>query len=129
MMGETDFSDGYWSYDGNTKANILLAEQDLDGLFEYLIQVEGHSILGLYEQYAKKLPSDKQAKLIPNYLKEILQEASEAKKRDHYSMVRYHIRNLKELDGADEAVSNLLSELRELYRRRPAFMDELRKLD
>lgn len=129
MMGETNFSDGCWSYNGNMKANILLAEQDLDGLFEYLQQAEGHSVLELYEQYAKKLPSDKQPQLIPNYLKEIRQEASEAKKRDHYSMVRYHISNLKELDGADEAVSNLLSELRELYRRRPAFMDELRKLD
>lgn len=129
MMSETDFSDDCWSYDGNTKANILLAEQDIDGLFDYLMQVEGHYIFKLYEQYAKKLPSDKQVRLIPNYLKEIRQEAFEAKKRNHYSMVRYHISNLKELDGADETVSNLLTELRELYRRRPAFVDELKKLD
>lgn len=96
---------------------------------DYLMQVNGHDIFELYEQYAKKLPSGKQAKLIPNYLKEIRQEAAEAKKRDHYSRVRYHIGNLKELDAADEAVSNLLSELRELYRHRPAFIDELKKLD
>lgn len=129
MMEETDFSDGCWRCDGNTKANILLVEKDIDGLFDYLMQMEGHDLFELYEQYAPKLPSDKQVLLIPNYLKEIRQEASEAKKRVHYSLVRYHISHLKELNGAEDAVSNLLSELRELYHRRPAFIDELKKLD
>lgn len=129
MMSKTDFSDFCFYGDGNTKAEILLAEQDIDGLHQYLMQSKDYYMFELYEHYGKKLPKDKQSELVPNYVKEIRKEASEAKKRDHYSSVRYHIENLKELHGADEAVADLLIELRELYRRRPAFIDELKQLD
>lgn len=129
LMNETDFSDYCWFGEGNTKANILLSEEDLDGLFDYLMQVESDFALELYGYYAKRLPAAKQCELLPNYSYEIRQEASKARKRDHYARVCSHISALKELEGADGTVTDLLVEFRDVYGHRPAFMDELRKLD
>lgn len=129
MMEETDFSTFCCGFDDNVKAEILLNEQDLDGLSAYLLHTKGHDMFGLCQRYATRLPVEKQAALIPNYAEELREEASEAKKRNDYSSVRYHLENLRELAGSEETVSQLVAEFRELYSRRPAFMNELKRLD
>lgn len=129
LMEETNFSTFCCGFNDNVKADILLNEQDMDELSAYLLNAEGDDMFGLYERYATHLPVEQQKTLIPNYVKELRKEASETKNRDQYASVRFHLENLRELAGAEEMVNQLVAEFRELYRRRPAFMDELKRLN
>ena len=127
MMDETHFSDFCWGEGGNTKAEIFLAENDMDSLFQYMMRSK-YDLLNLYSHYAIKLSPEQQTELIPNYVEEIRSEAAIAKKRDHYISVCHYISHLRELYGATEVVNELLTEFLETYRRRPAFIAELKKL-
>ena len=127
LMNETRFSDYCWGEDGNTKAEIFLAENDRSGLFQYMMQLK-YNLHDLYSRYATKLSLEQQTELIPKYVDEIRSEASIAKKRDHYIRVCHYISDLKELHGATEVVEKLTAEFLETYRRRPAFVAELKKL-
>lgn len=127
MMDETRFSNYCWDDDGNTKAGIFLAENDMDSLFNYMKQVN-YNQLELYSRYVMKLSPEQQTELIPKYVEGLRLEASIAKKRDHYIRVCDYISHLKDLHGATEVVDQLLSEFMEVYRRRPSFIAKLKKL-
>ena len=127
LMNETTFNTYYFG-DRNDKAEILIAENDFQELFDDMCAIDDGFKLDFYEHYAPKLPADKQRNLIPYYMGAIRTEATTARKRDHYARVRRHISNLKELSGSDQSVAALLTEFRLLYCRRPAFIDELKQL-
>lgn len=127
MMEETHFSNYCWGSDGNTKAEIFLAENDLDSLFNYMMEMN-YNQLEHYSRYAIKLSPEQQTELIPKFVEEIRLKASAAKKRDHYIRVCGYISHLKDLHGSSEVVDQLLNEFMEVYRRRPAFIAELKEL-
>lgn len=128
LMNETTFNSCCYLGGKNEKAEILIAENDFPGLLDYMCEVEDYDKLDFYEHYASQLPVDSQKKLMPYYMDAIRKEAESANKRDHYSRVRWHISNLKGLKGSGQSVAILLAEFRELYNRRPAFMDELTRV-
>lgn len=127
LMDETPFYS--FIFDGkNKKAEILLAEQDYRQLFEYLRTVDDFYKTDLYGLYAHELPMEMQKSLIPYYVEAIRKKAVSAKNRNQYSMIRCHICDLKKLDGSGQTVADFVEELRGQYRRRTAFMSELKKI-
>ena len=127
LMNETKFRDYYGYEEGNVKAEIFLAENDMDALFQYLMQIN-YDVPEHYSRYAKKMSSEQQTVLIPRFVEGIRLEASIAKKRDHYIRVCHYISKLKELHGTTEVANRLVVEFLETYRRKSAFKAELKKL-
>ena len=125
LMKETHFDS--FCFDGkNQKAEILIAENDFQGLFDYMCENADSYKLDLYAKYARRLPNDYQRNLIPYYMDAIRKEAETANKRSHYSNVRCHIVHFKKMNESEESVMTLLDELRNQYRGRSAFIDELK---
>ncbi len=127
LMDETAFSP-YCLGNTNFKAEILIAENDYHGLFEYLCVIDDCCKLSIYESYALRLFEVNQINLIPYYMNANRIEAAEAKKRDHYSYVCRHISYFKKLNGSEQSVASLVEELRSEYRRRPTFIEELKSV-
>ena len=128
LLNETSFSD-YCFCEENNKAEIFIYENDYQSLYHYLLGVDKHNRANLYDSYAKLLREDMQSEIIPLYVESIYYLAQKASKRSMYSAVKYHIKKLQELNNSIQAVTELVSELLVLYRRRPTFIAELKEIE
>ena len=74
------------------------------------------------------MPEDLQSDIANFYGDVIRKEATNANKKEDYSRIRWNIERLQELDHTENLVSDIVSEFRNLYRRRSSFMRELDKM-
>ena len=101
---------------------ILIAEDLKPSLMEYCRR----NICSLTELYRYLLP-DYEHELLPLFEALIRKSASAASNRSAYQSVCEIIRHFKKACG-DAGAFAIINELLETYKRRPAFVDELRKI-
>ncbi|MHC8515909.1 SWIM zinc finger family protein [Sporosarcina sp. ITBMC105] len=101
---------------------LIEAENDVDSMLRY-VQANPSSI----EQFLKYLMDahkEEAIRLFGTYIKEM---ADQTYNRSQYRGICQMLRRFKKIGGHIEQI-RLIEELKELYKRRPAFIDELSKL-
>lgn len=101
---------------------IILEEKDLDEIMGY-VRENPTSI----DSYAEILMDKFKDEVIEIYKKYIKFEASHAANRSHYKNVCGIIKKYKKVAGKQSQIP-IINELIALYRRKPAFLDELSKI-
>ncbi|MFB9277113.1 SWIM zinc finger family protein [Cohnella cellulosilytica] len=108
------------SWQANSMYLKLIAEaEDLDELMEYVKENPAE-----IEEYADRLAGKFENEINAIYRDQIKKTAQWATNRSNYKKVGYMLRRYAKIAGRDNQTA-LINELRELYRKRPAFMDEL----
>ena len=102
--------------------NIAEEENDLDEILAYVKKSPGN-----IERFADMLKPKYKDEVIEIYELFIKQLAEQASNRTKYSIVCSKIRVYKKLAGNDRK-NKIVNELKILYKRKPAFMDELSKI-
>jgi hypothetical protein len=105
-----------------TYVKILIEEKLTEKLLTYCKE-NIYQIERLYPHLIEQYPSDV-AKLFTDYIRHISQGSSN---RKDYKKVCRVIKTYKKVCGIELAIQ-LINELQQIYVRRPAFMDELRKM-
>lgn len=108
-----------WS---NTYLSIILEERLTEHILEYCNKNKSY-ITDLYPYLIKHYPEE----VNRLFIKYILEAAEEASDRKKYKNVCQIIKTYKQVCGADHA-ERLIYELKEEYKRRPAFLEELGKI-
>ena len=101
---------------------IILEEKDLDEIMGY-VRENPRSI----ESYAEILMDKFKDEVIEIYKKYIKLEASHASNRSHYKNVCAIIKKYKRIAGK-QSQTPIINELIALYRKKPAFLDELSRI-
>ena len=101
---------------------IILEEKDLDEIMGY-VRENPRSI----ESYAEILMDKFKDETIEIYKKYIKFEASRASNRSHYKNVCGIIKKYKKIAGK-QSQTPIINELTALYRKKPAFLDELSRI-
>ena len=107
----------------NMYVNLIEQEEDTDEIMAYIS--ENPQYIARYADLLKDSYADEVDKLYSKHIRAVAQSSS---KRSAYQDVCSLIRRYKNIAGQDNA-AQLVDELRVLYKRRPAFVDELSKLD
>lgn len=123
MMAETSFSE-YYSF-SNVKADIYVAEKDNDNLFMLLSSASSNQ-LQMLMQYAIYLKDTHSEALLLLFTSQLERYAEQNIGRNHYQFVAKVLSCMQKLEGGKRCVTNLVSEFRVKYKRRPAMMEELR---
>lgn len=104
----------------------LYVEEKLYGrLLELVLESPGIYTLQKYADYLKK---DYPEQILQKYEKEVIQIAAYAADRSKYRELVRILRDMRKLDGGKKAVEEIAQKWRLQYKRRPAMMDELKKL-
>lgn len=106
----------------NMYVNLIEQEEDTDEIMAY-VRENPQSIV----KYAELLKDNYADEVVALYNNRIKAAAQFSTKRSAYQDVCSLIRRYKNIAGQDNAVE-LVHELRVLYKRRPAFVDELSKI-
>lgn len=101
---------------------IILEEKDLNEIMDY-VRDNPTSI----DRYADILIDKFKDEVIEIYKKYIKFEASRASNRSHYKSVCAIIRKYKKIAGKQSQIP-IVNELIALYRKKPAFLDELSRI-
>lgn len=101
---------------------IILEENDLDEIMGY-VRENPTSI----DSYAEILMDKFKDEVIEIYIKYIKFEASRATNRNHYKNVCGIIKKYKKIAGKQSQIP-IINELIALYRKKPAFLDELSRI-
>lgn len=116
--------EGGWGFLSNPLADIFIEEKMHDRLMNMVRKDPSLSIISRYEPYLKK---DYRQELIVLYEKGIINHLEYNTGREYYKECCGLMKRMRRLGGED-TVEKLISELRQTYPRRPALMDELKKL-
>lgn len=118
----------YDDYDyagGATLIEIYLKEKMFDAALKEVIGRRSVRTLGKYHRrLAERYPRD----YFHAYKDLILPYADKSMGRDHYREVASHLKKMKEIKGFEEEFAEYLKMLRERFARRPAFLDEMKRL-
>lgn len=101
---------------------VIVEEKDLDEIMEF-VRENPRDI----EEYADMLMEKCKDEVIEIYKKSIKLQANSASKRKHYQEVCRMLKRFKGVAGK-EKLTEMVNELISLYRKRPAFVDELSKV-
>lgn len=101
---------------------LIEEENDVVEIMEFVQKHQNY-----VEQYAELLIGHDKKKVIKIYRNYIKEEAKASSNRKAYQRICGKIKRFKKFAGVD-IQQELISELKELYKRRPAFVDELNKL-
>ena len=112
-------SQGY--YDKGLVANIYIKEEKWDKLWELIKENPEFSTIESYESYLSKPYSDE---IVDLYANQVLEYLERIMGRDHYQTACRYIRRMIKLGGKAKA-DKLIAQLRILYAKRPALMQEL----
>ncbi|MBV4437245.1 SWIM zinc finger family protein [Clostridium tyrobutyricum] len=107
---------------GAVYLKLIVQEKDIDELMKY-VKENPSSI----EKYSYLLIEKYEEEVINLYGKNIREEARMASKRVEYKRVCKIIRRYKKVAGK-EKTKEIIDELRAIYKRRPAFLDEMGKI-
>lgn len=104
--------------------SIILKENDLDELMEVVLK--DNSYIENYGEILSKKFNDEVCKVYKKYILNRA-EPTYAKSRKDYQKVCRLIKKSKKIIGNENFI-NIIEELMDLYKRKPAFIDELNKL-
>ena len=108
-------------YDTGLVGSIYIKEEKWDKLWEMVKENPDLSTIERYETYLSKHYSDE---LVDLYANQILDYLNRNMGRDHYQTACRYIRRMIKLGGKTKA-DKLIAQLRTLYAKRPALMQEL----
>ena len=108
-------------YDTGLVGTIYIREEKWDKLWEMVKENPTLSTIEQYESYLSKHYADEMVDL---YAGRILDYLERNMGRDHYQTACRYIRRMIKLGGKAKA-NNLIAQLRTLYAKRPALMEEL----
>jgi len=108
-------------YDTGLVGSIYIREEKWDKLWEMVKENPDLSTIERYESYLSKHYSDE---LVDLYTNQILDYLEHNMGRDHYQTACRYIRRMIKLGGKTKA-DKLIAQLRTLYAKRPALMQEL----
>ena len=111
-------------YDAGLIGNIYIREKKWDKLWE---MVKGKSDLSTIEQYESYLSKDYSDEIADLYASRILSYLERNMGRDHYQTACRYIRRMIKL-GQKAKAEQLIGQLRTLYAKRPALMEELNRV-
>ena len=111
-------------YDKGLVASIFIKEEKWDKLWELVNEEPDLATIEQYESYLSKLYS---GAIVDLYATRILDYLDRNMSRDHYQTACRYIRRMIKLGGKMKA-DRLIAQLRSLYARRPALMQELDKV-
>lgn len=104
---------------------ILKEEKMYDKLFEV---IAGYgSNFYILDEYATELIAHDKEKLIELYLDRIKKFLEDNTGRQYYKVAARYLKKVKKM-GASQKVNQLVNELRQLYNRRPALLQEIQKI-
>lgn len=109
-------------YVGGIYVEIILEENDLDELMEF-VRNNPRDI----ELYADRLVGKFSDEVVDIYYKYIKEKSSHSSSRSEYRYVCEILKRYKKIAGMEKQIQ-LKNELSTLYKKRPAFVDELSKL-
>ena len=104
---------------------LYAAEQMLPELLQLITQ---HAEFGLIKTYEPFLFPKYQIEIIGLYERVCNNYAAKANSRGDYHELASMLKHVQKLDGGKQIVTKLLTSFREIYKRRPAMMDELKSL-
>jgi len=104
--------------------NVYIYEEYWERLFEFVKKNPRIHTIELYEKY---LIPDYRNQLADLYEKEVLSYINLGSGRSHYQTFCHYLRHLVKLSSR-ERVDRLIAFLRNEYKKRPALMEELRKV-
>lgn len=100
---------------------LIVHENDLDEIIEYVRKYPWN-----IEEYANMLKEKFKDEVIDLYIKHIKKKADNSSNRKEYQRVCQILKRYKKIAGVKKQ-EELINELATMYRRRPAFIDELSK--
>lgn len=111
--------------DWNFLFELYAAEQMLPELLQLITQNAEFRLIKTYETYL--LPKF-QAEILNLYERVCEKFAARANARGDYQELASMLKHIQKLEGGKPVVTKLLTSFREIYKRRPAMMDELKRL-
>ena len=113
-------------YGFSIEADIYVEEQDSERLFALLMDAKHHS-LDMFDDYAHHLKSTHSEELLTEYVSMLKDYAAKNMGAKHYSRIRQSMEAMQKLKNGNAAAHQLAEHFRDVYRRRPSFMTEIRK--
>lgn len=126
LMQETTLSSRSF-LSSSAAADIYVAEKDEKSLMDLLKSTSSGEQLGLLLQYARHLKQNYSAELLDIYTKRLKEYAERNMGRNHYEYVARVLTAMQEFHDGKKAVSELVALFRNIYKRRPAMMELIRK--
>ena len=127
------YSDKEWQrerekiFDSNYHKPDFFREEKLwDRLLEYVKNSFGTSDLEKYESDLVKIYPQK---VLQIYADDLRCSAKQAHSRNTYNRWAETLKHMKTIEGGTEVVTELLTEMRQVYKNRPAMMQELQSVD
>lgn len=108
--------------------DIYVEENDFEQLYTFIYNANRFDRLDLIKKYGLKLPSSYAPSLLATFSIDIRDYAERNIGRNHYVRIAEMLHFMKRFKGGETIVGDLVKEFRERYKRRPAMMDELRRL-
>ena len=108
------------------EADIYVEEQDWERLFALLMDANHHS-LDMFDSYAHHLKSTHSDELLMEYVSMLKDYAAKNMGAKHYERMRRSMEAMLKLNNGNTAAHQLAEHFREVYRRRPSFMAEIKK--
>ena len=108
--------------------DIYVEENDFEQLYTFIYNANRFNRLDLIKKYGLKLPSSYAPSLLATFSIDIRDYAERNIGRNHYVRIAEMLHFMKRFKGGKNIVGDLVKEFRERYKRRPAMMDELRRL-
>ena len=108
--------------------DIYVEEKDFEKLYTLIYNASCFERLELVQKYGLQLPSSYASSLLAVFVIDIRDYAERNMGRNYYVRVAEMLHFMKRFKGGETVVSELLTEFRDKYKRRPAMMDELRRL-
>jgi len=107
--------------------DLLFNIYSLESDYEKLLRLAGDSIqFDVFHLIVKSIRDRYPVECFELYKKKINRFTEDVKKRDAYREVAYWLKLMKEVPGMQEKFRRYIEHLREKYRRRPAFIDEIK---
>ena len=120
-----DKKKGYWGYVFQSDlADVYIEEKMWDRLFD---EVKQSNKIEITDKYAKYLEEGYPDELILLYKNSIARYAANTGRNIYVEIVRY-LENMAKIKGGKTVAKNLMQELIETYKNRPAMKDEFSKL-
>ena len=110
-------------------ADIYEKEKDHDELFKWIVSNQSDRV-GHILDYGFRMPSSYHQSLLELFAFDIKNYATkkENMSRNNYKEIAQRLREAKRLAGGETAVAKIVDEFRNIYKRRPAMMEELNDL-
>jgi uncharacterized Zn finger protein len=111
----------------NRDYELLFKIYSIEDDYERMLQLAKNSIhFDVFNLIAKKIYNRYPEECFELYKKKINTFIEDIKKRDAYRQAAYWLKLMKEIPGTQDKFRKYIEHLREKYRRRPAFIDEIK---